>query len=171
MGLNQINYDVHCVEIITLGLTEKCFVNKMWNKLLKQTAGLFFFLPLHSLPFRGCFCPSCQSQSRINCVSHVDTQHISMDSLCLYLVGLSIEGSLNPACECTFLLNLSLHTWVQRVCVCVTHHVGLPGLLYVVCGDDDRDFPRLHDLHQMLPDPRKETREKTNKLHNTWPAC
>lgn len=42
--------------------------------------------------------------------------------------------------------------------VCVSgpsHHVGLPGLLYVVRGDDDGNLPRLHDLHQMLPDPGK----------------
>lgn len=41
----------------------------------------------------------------------------------------------------------------------LSHHIGLPGLLYVVRGDDDRDFPRLHNLHQMLPDPRQEIEE------------
>lgn len=40
-----------------------------------------------------------------------------------------------------------------------THHIGLPGLLYVVCGDDNRDFSHLHNLYQVLPDPRKKTDE------------
>jgi len=40
--------------------------------------------------------------------------------------------------------------------VCVSHHIGLPGLLDVVRGDDDGHFARLHDLHQVLPDPREE---------------
>jgi len=28
-----------------------------------------------------------------------------------------------------------------------------------MCSDDDRGFSRLHDLHQMLPDPREKTTE------------
>ena len=49
-------------------------------------------------------------------------------------------------------------------CGCeLSHHIGLPGLLYVVRGDNDGDLPRLHDLHQMLPDPRNQ-REETKEI-------
>lgn len=41
----------------------------------------------------------------------------------------------------------------------LTHHIGLPGLFYVVCGDNNRDFSRLHNLYQVMPDPRKKTEE------------
>ena len=46
--------------------------------------------------------------------------------------------------------------------MCVSHHVGLSGLLDVVCGDDDRDLPRLHDLHQVLPDPAQRKQQPSN---------
>lgn len=48
----------------------------------------------------------------------------------------------------------------------LSHHIGLPGLFDVVCGDDDGDFARLHDLHQMLPDPGEEM-ETPELLQNT----
>lgn len=64
---------------------------------------------------------------------------------------------------------LQVQVQVQCMYGLLSHHVGLPGLLYVVCGDDDGDFPRPHDVHQMLPDPGEAEgrRRNQNKLHNT----
>lgn len=63
-----------------------------------------------------------------------------------------------------------LHLSIHFVAVCArlrlfisAYHVGLPGLLYIVRSNDDRDFPRLHNLHQMLPDPRIKDGKKTKK--------
>ena len=103
---------------------------------------------------------------------HADRVQISMDSLFV------CEGEEHEdQCDTLFfwfhsnsssVLNLSLCGCVC-VCVCVcacpctyasSHHVGLPGLLYIMCGDDDRHFPRPHNLHQMLPDPRKKNQRR-----------
>lgn len=46
------------------------------------------------------------------------------------------------------------------------YHVCLPGFLYVMCCDDDRDFSCFHDLYEVLPDPSRKTHD-TNMLGNS----
>lgn len=45
--------------------------------------------------------------------------------------------------------------------VSCSHHIGLPGLLDVVCGYDDWHLPCFHNLHQMLPDPGQSLKKQT----------
>lgn len=58
-----------------------------------------------------------------------------------------------------FAFVLLVHVYVHLKAYEWTHHIGLPGLLYVMRSDDDRNFSRLYNLHQMLPDPVMNTKE------------
>lgn len=64
------------------------------------------------------------------------------------------EFHLKSADERPFTLNLAL--CAKRL----SHHIGLPRLFDVVRGDDDGHSARLHDLHQVMPDPGEEEEEE-----------
>lgn len=51
--------------------------------------------------------------------------------------------------------------WKCVLIVSCSHHIGLPGLLDVVCGYDDWHLPCFHNLHQMLPDPGQSLKKQT----------
>lgn len=95
---------------------------------------------------------------------------------------ITLEAHYSVFYRCWILCLSNLYFSIQcfavciHVCTCLSaYHIGLPGLLYIMRSNDDRDFPRFHNLHQMLPDPttkdkRKTKQKKKHRLHNTQPV-